>query len=139
MMACNRHSSAVTLETLHRDTLVNAVVVGGVFVIVYDFDFARELDVIVLYRVSILLGQRSCSRKEKKRRNIKEDTYSKLANLYVINAKGFLFFGGTQAKYRNVSAEEVEGTKNQTGAEERVCAAAERICKLVTKLNPVLV
>jgi len=44
MMTCNRHSGPMALETPHRDALV----VENVVVVVWDFDFARELDVVVL-------------------------------------------------------------------------------------------
>jgi hypothetical protein len=54
MMTRHRHSGTMSLEALHRDALVNHIV-AFVFVvgIVGDFDFARELDVVILVMVSI--------------------------------------------------------------------------------------
>ena len=41
----NGHASAVALEAVSRDALVNDFVI---VIVVWDFDFARELHVVVL-------------------------------------------------------------------------------------------
>ena len=46
-MASDCHSGATSLQALHRDALVDDVVVGGV-IVVWDFEFAGEFDIIVL-------------------------------------------------------------------------------------------
>lgn len=66
-------------------------------------------------------------------------TYSKLANLNVINTERLLLLGGTQAQCGDEFADEVERAEDQTCAEEGVCAAGEGVSELVAELDPVVV
>lgn len=47
-------------------------------------------------------------------------TYSKFANLDIINTGSFFLFCGTQSQSGHESAEEVEGAEDEASAEEGV-------------------
>jgi hypothetical protein len=80
-------------------------------IVVRDLDLARKLHVVV----------------------------REFTNLDVINTKSLLFFSCTQTECRQKFADKVQCAQNQTSADERVCAAGERVGKLVAQLDPVVV
>lgn len=62
-------------------------------------------------------------------------TYSKLANLGIINSHYLIIFGSTETKPRNQFNDE----KNDTAAEKGVCQTGDRISKLISELDEVMV
>jgi len=80
-------------------------------IVVRDLDLARKLHVVV----------------------------REFTNLHVINTKSLLFLSCTQTECRQKFADKVQCAQNQASADERVCAAGERVGKLVAQLDPVVV
>lgn len=66
-------------------------------------------------------------------------TYSKFANLHIVNAEHFLFLARTELEHRHEFSEKVKATENETGSDERVRTARDGVGKLVSKLDPVTV
>ena len=64
-----------------------------------------------------------------------ERTYSKLANFGIINTHNLIIFGSTETKSRN----QINDEKNDTAAEKGVCKTGDRISKLVSELDVVVV
>lgn len=61
--------------------------------------------------------------------------YSKFADFGIINTHYLIFLWRAQAKTRN----EVHSEKNDTGSEEGICHSSDRVSKLVSQLDIVLV
>ena len=64
-----------------------------------------------------------------------KETYSKLANLGIINAQNLIIFGGTETKSRN----QVNDEKNDAAAEKGVFKTRDGVSKLVSELDVVMV
>ena len=62
-----------------------------------------------------------------------------LANLDVINTSSFFLFRRTEPEGGDEFANKVKSSEDKTGPEEGVCAAGERIGKLIAKLHPMVV
>jgi protein involved in temperature-dependent protein secretion len=62
-----------------------------------------------------------------------------LADLDVVDARGFFFFRGAEAQRGDVFADEVEGAEDQACADEGVGAARKGVGELVAELDPVSV
>ena len=58
-------------------------------------------------------------------------TYSKLANLHIVNTKRFFLLASAQTQRRHELADEVERAEDKTRADEAVGAAADGVGKLV--------
>jgi hypothetical protein len=61
----------------------------------------------------------------------------KFADLDVVDAREFFFFGGAETKRGDVFAEEVEGAEDEARADEGVGAAGEGVGELIADLDPV--
>lgn len=81
------------------------------YVVIRDLDLTGELDVVV----------------------------RELANLDVINTSSFFLFRRTEPEGGDEFANKVKSSEDKTGPEEGVCAAGERIGKLIAKLHPMVV
>lgn len=123
VVACYRHACAVVLEGMGRHALVD--------IFVGHLDFAGELDIVVLSRVS------QCSVQLIEHEG--KMTYSELANLDVVDAKGFFFLASTEAQDGYEFADEVEGAEDQAGTDERIGAAGKGVGELVAELDPMVV
>jgi hypothetical protein len=66
-------------------------------------------------------------------------TYSKLANLNIINTGDFLFLTRAELEYWEKLADAIKGGEDDAGSGERVNAACNRVRNLVPKLDVMLV
>jgi hypothetical protein len=58
-------------------------------------------------------------------------TYGKLANLNIVYSEYLLFWGGSKSQSWNISSNEIKCSQNDACSDKRICAATDRIGKLV--------
>jgi hypothetical protein len=71
--------------------------------------------------------------------NSTRQTYSKLANLHIVDAEDFLFLARTELENGEELSDKVEAAEDHARSDKRVCAASNGIGKLVAELDPVMV
>lgn len=66
-------------------------------------------------------------------------THGKLANLNIINTQDLVLLADPEFEGWQVVPNELKAGKDQTGSDERICAASEGVGDLIPKLYPVMV